>query len=235
MPGLKDFFAELQRRNVVRAAIAHVLVFWLLVQAADVILPYMGVVDNPVRWAIVAGVALFPGTLIVAWFIDHPWHHLTRSRIALDVVVILVITVTAASWVVRNIPQVIHTRTSVFELSKQTDRANALKAVVQEFLPKQLEIKPGFAPAVAALTAQTHLWRGDIDRALSDLESVPGAYMRHAWYLSRDPGLESLHGHPQFEAVVDAIQKRIDSDRAELEKLGDNLPPCVTNMRTNLQ
>jgi hypothetical protein len=52
--------------------------------------------------------------------------------------------------------------------------------------------------------------------------------------LSRDPGLEGLHGHPRFEAVVDAIQKRIDSDRAQLEKSGDNLPPCVTNQRPKL-
>ncbi len=49
-----------------------------------------------------------------------------------------------------------------------------------------------------------------------------------------DPGLESLHGHPRFEAVVDAIRKRIDSDRAELEKSGDNLPPCITNQRSKL-
>jgi len=122
----------------------------------------------------------------------------------------------------------------VYEMTGQLDRADALKAEVQEFLPHEVEVRPRMAPTVANLTAQTRLWRGDIDRALSDLESVPGAYMRHAWYLSRDPGLESLHGHPRFEAVVDAIQKRIDSDRAELEKSGDNLPPCITNQRPKL-
>ncbi len=50
-----------------------------------------------------------------------------------------------------------------------------------------------------------------------------------------DPGLESLHGHPRFEAVVDSIQKRIDSDRDKILKLGDDLPPCVTNMRPSLK
>ena len=49
-----------------------------------------------------------------------------------------------------------------------------------------------------------------------------------------DPGLKILHGHPWFEAVVDAIQIRIDSDQAELEKSGDNLPVCITNQRSKL-
>lgn len=126
MPGLKDLFVELQRRNVVRAAIAHLVVFWLLVQLADVVLPYIGVVENPVRWAIVAGVALFPITLIVAWFVEHPWHHLTGSRLALDIVVILVIAVTAAAWTVRNIPQIIHTRTSIVVLPFEHAEDDAL-------------------------------------------------------------------------------------------------------------
>ena len=84
MPGPGDIFAELQRRHVVRAAVAHVIVFWLLIQVADVVLPYVGIVDEPVRWALVAGVALFPVTLVVAWFFEHPWHKYTRSRVALD-------------------------------------------------------------------------------------------------------------------------------------------------------
>jgi TolB-like protein len=113
MGSLKALIAELQRRHVIRAAVAHVIVFWLLIQVADVVLPYVGIVDEPVRWALIAGIALLPVTLIVAWFFEHPWREFTRGRIAIDVIVIVIIAVTAGSWVLRNLPQVVHTRTSI--------------------------------------------------------------------------------------------------------------------------
>ncbi|MDX1460202.1 MAG: hypothetical protein R3348_04025, partial [Xanthomonadales bacterium] len=112
----QSFWSELQRRHVVRAAVGHIVFFWLLVQVADVVLPYVGVVDQPVRWAIVAGVALFPVTLLVAWCIEHPWHQYTSSRIAIDLAVILGIGVVTFAWVKNNLPQVIHTRTSIVVL-----------------------------------------------------------------------------------------------------------------------
>jgi TolB-like protein len=136
MQGLKDFFAELQRRHVVRAAVAHVIVFWLLIQVADVVLPYIGIVDDPVRWALLAGVALFPVTLIVAWFFEHPWHKYTGGRLALDAIVILVIFVTAGMWVLRNLPQVVHTRTSIvilpFEHSGDSTEESLSRALAYE-------------------------------------------------------------------------------------------------------
>jgi len=117
----KTFWAELRHRHVVRAAVAHVVVFWLLAQMAETILPYIGVVDEPVRWAVVAGVALFPVTLIIAWFFEHPWHKFTSSRLALDLVMILVIAVSAGFWVLRNIPQMVHFRTSIVVLPFKHD------------------------------------------------------------------------------------------------------------------
>jgi TolB-like protein len=134
--GFKDFFAELQRRHVVRAAAAHVIAFWLLIQVADVVLPYLGVVDEPVRWALVAGVALFPVTLVAAWFFEHPWQQYTRSRVAIDAVVILVILVTAGMWVLRNLPEVVHTRTSIvilpFEHSGGPNEESLSRALAYE-------------------------------------------------------------------------------------------------------
>jgi len=112
----KHFWAELRHRHVVRAAIAHVLFFWLLAQIAETVLPYIGVVDEPVRWTVVAGVALFPVTLIIAWFFEHPWHKFTSSRLAMDFVIILAIAVSAGLWAINNMPQVVHTRTSIVVL-----------------------------------------------------------------------------------------------------------------------
>ena len=87
----KSFWTELRRRHVVRAALAHIVFFWLLAQIAETVLPYLGVIDEPVRWAIVAAVGLFPLTLIVAWFFEHPWHKFTSSRLSVDVIIIVVI------------------------------------------------------------------------------------------------------------------------------------------------
>ncbi len=116
MTRITDFFSELQRRSVVRAAVVHIVFFWLLIQVADVILPYIGIVDEPVRWAVIAGIGLFPVTLIVAWFYEHPWQEFTRSRLATDILIIVAIAVVAGSWVMRNLPQVVHTRTSIVVL-----------------------------------------------------------------------------------------------------------------------
>lgn len=113
MPGIAEFFAELQRRSVIRAAIVHVLVFWVLAQVADVVLPYVGIVDEPVRWAVLVGVALFPVTLIIAWFYEHPWTKFTRGRVATDIILIVLIGAGATTWVMRNLPQVVHTKTSI--------------------------------------------------------------------------------------------------------------------------
>lgn len=190
MPGMKDFFVELQRRNVVRAAIAHLVVFWLLVQVADVALPYIGVVDNPVRWAIVTGVALFPVTLIVAWFVEHPWHHLTGSRLALDIVVILVIAVTAGAWVMRSIPQVIHTRTSIvvlpFEHAKNDAHAQSLsRALAYEINALLMKSKSidviGFesasSPLLAGLDLTAIAQRLDVQHVLTGSIQAAGQMM----------------------------------------------------------
>jgi len=124
MSDRRAFWQELRRRHVVRAAVGHIVFFWLLVQVADVVLPYVGVVENPVRWAFVAGVALFPVTLIAAWFIEHPWHKYTSSRLALDLIVIVAIGVLTATWVIKNIPQAIHARTSIVVMPFHYDADN---------------------------------------------------------------------------------------------------------------
>ena len=36
---MKDFFAELKRRNVYKVAVAYAVVAWLLIQVSDTVLP----------------------------------------------------------------------------------------------------------------------------------------------------------------------------------------------------
>lgn len=136
--GVASFLADLQRRHVVRAAIAHVIFFWLLLQLAEVVMPYLGVVDNPVQWALVAGVALFPVTLAAAWFFEHPWHTYTGSRIAVDAAVLLVIAVTAFGWVSRNLPEQIHSRNSIVVLPFSYEEDDSLGAMVSRALAYEI-------------------------------------------------------------------------------------------------
>ncbi len=242
MSGLKEFFDELQRRNVVRAAAAHLLVFWLLVQAADVVLPYVGVVDNPVRWAIVAGVALFPVTLITAWFIDHPWHHLTSGRLALDIVVILIITVTAASWVVRNIPQVIHTRTSIvilpFEHTEDDAHAQSLsRALAYEINGLLMKSKSidviGFESANSPLLAGLDLIaiadRLDVQHVLTGTIQAAGQSMNIS--ISLHDRLGNPIGNSAIKDDLDnlfSVQERIATFVAARLGAGDEQIPVAT-------
>ena len=123
----------------------------------------------------------------------------------------------------------------VYEITGDSERAHELKAAAPEILSRRLTAAPGFRPSFATVLAEMHLWQDDVDGALTELETMPGVYKRHAWYIGRDPAFERLRGNPRFEAVVDAIQSQFDSDRQQILKLGDDLPPCVSNMRTNVR
>lgn len=65
-----SFFRELKRRNVFRAGIAYLVVAWLILQVADVILPYFGAPDWIFRVILLLLVIGFPVTLVVAWVFE---------------------------------------------------------------------------------------------------------------------------------------------------------------------
>jgi TolB-like protein len=190
MSGIGEFINELQRRSVVRAAVVHVLFFWALVQVADVVLPYIGVVDQPVRWAIFSGVGLFPLTLIVAWFFEHPWTHLTRGRVATDIVLIALIAIGASTWVLRNLPQVVHTKTSIVVMpfahsgsESEESLSRALASEVNSLLMKSKSIDViGFESATSAvlegLTPQAIADRLDVHHVLAGTISAKDKRLR---------------------------------------------------------
>jgi TolB-like protein len=190
MSSIAEFFKELQRRSVIRAAIVHVLFFWVLVQVADVVLPYIGIVDDPVRWAILAGVGLFPVTLIVAWFFEHPWTHVTRGRVATDIILIILIGVGASTWVMRSLPQVVHTRTSIVILpfthsgdTTEESLSRALAAEVNSLLMKSKSIDViGFesasSPALQGLDVPAVAARLNVEHVLSGTIASEGSTLR---------------------------------------------------------
>jgi adenylate cyclase len=79
---LRNFCAELRRRNVYKVAVAYAIVTWLLVQAASILFPAFEVPS----WAMkifVSAVALgFPIALVIAWAFELTPKGLKRTEIA---------------------------------------------------------------------------------------------------------------------------------------------------------
>jgi TolB-like protein len=109
MAASQSSFETLKSRRVVRAAIAHVIVAWLFVQVADVVLPYLGVVDEPVRWALAISVGTFPLTLFIAWLSD-------EGRPVPELLVLVGVAIIAGWWVTGNLPEGARERTSIVVL-----------------------------------------------------------------------------------------------------------------------
>jgi len=62
-----SFFKELERRNVIRAAMAYVVAAWLIIQVVETIFPAFGFGDTAVRLVvIVLAIGLIP-TLVFSW------------------------------------------------------------------------------------------------------------------------------------------------------------------------
>ena len=64
---LRNFFAELKRRNVYKVAIAYAVVAWLLMQVASQIFPFFEIPNWAVRLVVLLLVIGFPVAVILAW------------------------------------------------------------------------------------------------------------------------------------------------------------------------
>jgi TolB-like protein/Tfp pilus assembly protein PilF len=65
-----SFFAELKRRNVLRAATLYAAGAWLLVQVATQVFPFFGIENWVVRWIVVAAAIGFPFAMALSWFYE---------------------------------------------------------------------------------------------------------------------------------------------------------------------
>ncbi len=64
---LRNFFAELKRRNVYKVAVAYAVVAWLLIQAASILFPTFDAPPWAMKVLVVVIVIGFPLALIVSW------------------------------------------------------------------------------------------------------------------------------------------------------------------------
>jgi TolB-like protein/Tfp pilus assembly protein PilF len=66
----RNFFAELKRRNVLRAGAFYAAGAWLLVQVATQVFPFFHIPEWIVRWIVVAATVGFPFWLLFAWYYE---------------------------------------------------------------------------------------------------------------------------------------------------------------------
>ena len=75
----RNFFSELKRRNVYKAAVAYAVVAWLLIQIATQTFPFLQIPDWALRLVIMLLVLGFPIALILAWAFEMTPEGLQRT------------------------------------------------------------------------------------------------------------------------------------------------------------
>lgn len=65
-----SFFQELKRRNVIRVGIAYIVAGWVLVEAADILLPTFGAPEWAMRAIVLLLVGGLPIALLAAWMFE---------------------------------------------------------------------------------------------------------------------------------------------------------------------
>lgn len=64
---MKRFIQELQRRNVIKSALAYLVVAWLLTQVLAIIIPTFKLSEELLRITIIVLVICFPLWIVFAW------------------------------------------------------------------------------------------------------------------------------------------------------------------------
>src|SRR5436189_6012273 len=79
---LRNFCAELKRRNVYKVAVACAVVAWLLMQIASQIFPFFEIPNWAVRLVVLLLVIGFPIALIIAWAFEATPEGIKRTKAA---------------------------------------------------------------------------------------------------------------------------------------------------------
>jgi TolB-like protein/Tfp pilus assembly protein PilF len=83
--GKPSFFAELKRRNVLRAAVLYIGAVWAISQGISQLTPAIGLPAFATRWFLIACVIGFPLWIAFAWFYEFTPHGIQReSAVAED-------------------------------------------------------------------------------------------------------------------------------------------------------
>src|SRR5437773_4410689 len=76
----KNFFAELKRRNVYRAAVAYGVVPWFLTQLTTQVFPFFEIPNSAVRFVVIALAVGFPIAMLLAWVYEFTPEGIVRTE-----------------------------------------------------------------------------------------------------------------------------------------------------------
>src|SRR5437016_10737162 len=79
---LRNFFAELRRRNVYKVAVAYAVVGWVIAQIATQIFPFLEIPNWVVRLVIALVAIGFPIALVIAWAFEITPQGIERTEVA---------------------------------------------------------------------------------------------------------------------------------------------------------
>src|SRR4029077_18775177 len=75
-----NFFAELKRRNVYRAAVAYGVVAWFLTQLTTQVFPFFEIPNSAVRFVVIALAVGFPIAMLLAWVYEFTPEGVVRTE-----------------------------------------------------------------------------------------------------------------------------------------------------------
>jgi hypothetical protein len=76
----KNFFAELKRRNVYRAAVAYGVVAWFLTQLTTQVFPFFEIPNSAVRFVVIALAVGFPIAMLLSWVYEFTPEGVVRTE-----------------------------------------------------------------------------------------------------------------------------------------------------------
>src|SRR5256885_11130575 len=76
----KNFFSELKRRNVYRAAVAYGVVAWFLTQLTTQVFPFFNIPNAAIRFVVIALAVGFPIAMCLAWLYEFTPEGIVRSE-----------------------------------------------------------------------------------------------------------------------------------------------------------
>src|SRR5438270_8733432 len=76
----RNFFIELKRRNVYRAAVAYGVVAWFLTQLTTQVFPFFEIPNAAIRFVVIALALGFPIAMCLAWIYEFTPEGIVRSE-----------------------------------------------------------------------------------------------------------------------------------------------------------
>lgn len=133
------FFNELKRRNVIKVAIAYLVIGWVMVQIADTAFPAFGAPDWALRIFILIVLLGFPISLVMAWALELTPEGIHQEKTGNTSVYVLALILGAASvyWYVADEPA-----KPVTEASRQTGVADQATSEGKQTLIPSLAVIP---------------------------------------------------------------------------------------------